>query len=218
LDVPGWPGHLAGQHIDVRLTAPDGYSVQRSYSLAGPADGQRIALTVQVVPNGEVSPFLARDYAVGDPIEIRGPVGGWFVWRPGSGQPVLLVGGGSGIVPLMAMIRARAAASDDAPFRLLYSVRTPRDSYYASELMDRHRRDGVAVSLLYTREAPPQSARTPGRIDVGDVEAVAWPPRSRPRCYVCGPTGFVEVVAGMLVTLGHDEQEIRTERFGPSGG
>src|SRR5918993_567427 len=134
LDVPGWPGHLPGQHVDVRLTAEDGYSTQRSYSMAAPADGDRVEITVQRVADGEVSPYLTEVFATGDPVEIRGPVGGWFVWPATDTRPVLLVGGGSGIVPLMAMMRARTAAGSRAPFRLLYSVRSPEEVYYADEL------------------------------------------------------------------------------------
>jgi ferredoxin-NADP reductase len=219
LQVDGWPGHLAGQHVDVRLTAEDGYSTQRSYSIAAPTEGDRIELTVQLVPDGEVSPFLVRDYAIGDPIEVRGPVGGWFVWQPEQPEPVLLVGGGSGIVPLMAMVRSRQATGRRVPFRLLYSVRTPQDLYYADELRRRDRDDaGLDVTVLYTRAAPDDWPRQPKRLNLADLSAARWPANVRPRCYVCGPTGFVETVAAMLVALGHDEHEVRTERFGPSGG
>jgi ferredoxin-NADP reductase len=231
LDVPGWPGHLAGQHVDVRLTAPDGYSAQRSYSLAAPAgpgagagaDPGRIELTVQRVPGGEVSEYLAGPYAVGDPIEVRGPVGGWFVWRERQPEPVLLVAGGSGIVPLMAMVRARAAAGSRAPFRLLYSVRAPEEVYYAGELRRRGRDvtgadAGLDVGYRYTRRAPDGWPGRVGRVRVADVNDAGWPPAFEPACYVCGPTGFVEAVADILVALGHDPRRIKTERFGPSGG
>jgi len=219
LRVDGWPGHLAGQHVDVRLTAEDGYSAQRSYSVASPASGDEIELTIQRLPNGEVSPFLVRDYAIGDPIEVRGPVGGWFVWRPEDTDPVLLVGGGSGIVPLVAMVRARRAAGSRVPFRLMYSVRTPGDVYYAQELRTRARDDlGLDITVCYTRVAPAGSRRPPHRLSRVDLVSAGWPAQFRPRCYVCGPTGFVESVAGMLTALGHDERQIRTERFGPSGG
>lgn len=205
--VPGWPGHLAGQHVDLRLTAEDGYTAQRSYSLAAPADGDVIELTVQVVPAGEVSPYLADDMQVGDALEVRGPLGGWFVWRPAQSEPVLLVAGGSGIVPLMAMRRAGPAA----PFRLLYSTRTPADVFYADELT------GDDVAILYTRKTPIDSRRPPHRLDAADL-ALGWPAERRPTCYVCGPTPFVETAANLLVRAGHDPDRIRTERFGPTGG
>jgi ferredoxin-NADP reductase len=216
LDVPGWPGHLAGQHVDVRLTAEDGYSTQRSYSLAAPADGERIELTVQKVGDGEVSPYLTEVFSIGDPVEVRGPIGGWFVWRPTDPEPVSLVAGGSGIVPLMAMIRARRAAGARTPFRLLYSVRTPAERYYAEELRG-IALTGVDVSFVYTREAPEGWPREPRRVGVADVNSAGWPASFEPACFVCGPTGFVETVADILVALGHDVRRIKTERFGPSG-
>jgi ferredoxin-NADP reductase len=212
-DVPGWPGHLAGQHVDVRLTAEDGYTAQRSYSLAAPADGDKVELTVQDVPDGEVSPYLTGVLSLGDPVEIRGPVGGWFVWRPADPAPVLLVAGGSGIVPLMAMVRAHRQARSRTPIRLVYSVRTPADRYYAEEL-----RPGLDVTHLYTREAPAGEARKPGRLTIVDLNAHGWPADFAPDCFVCGPTGFVEKAAGILVNLGHAANKIKTERFGPSGG
>jgi ferredoxin-NADP reductase len=208
-DVPGWPGHLAGQHVDVRLTAADGYSTQRSYSLAAPDE---VELTVQRVPDGEVSPYLTDVFGVGDAVEIRGPVGGWFVWRTSATRPVLLVAGGSGIVPLMAMIRARRLAGNTAPFRLLYSVRTPGDRYYADEL--RRPEPGLDVTHIYTRGAPDGWPRPPGRLTAADV-GTDDPDRD---CFVCGPTGFVEAAADMLLALGHDPGRIKTERFGPTGG
>ncbi|HEY3506549.1 MAG TPA: ferredoxin reductase [Actinocatenispora sp.] len=215
-DVPDWPGHLAGQHVDVRLTADDGYQAQRSYSLAAPADGDRVLLTVQRVSDGEVSPYLTDTIRPGDPVEVRGPVGGWFVWRPDGTAPVLLVAGGSGVVPLAAMVRARRAAGSRVPFRLVHSVRTPADRYYAAELAAPL--DGVDVAYVYTRETPDGWPRPPGRIGVADVNTHGWPPDLAPECFVCGPTGFVEAVANMLVALGHDPRHIRTERFGPTGG
>ncbi len=217
-DVPGWPGHLAGQHVDVRLTAADGYSAQRSYSIAAPADGQRVELTVQRVPDGEVSPYLTGALAVGQSVELRGPVGGWFVWRPTDTAPVLLVGGGSGIVPLMAMVRARRAAGSRSPFRLLYSLRSPADLYYAAELRERARSDaGLDVVRQFTREAPDGWPGSPRRLGVAEINSAGWPPALEPVCYVCGPTGFVETVADALVALGHPAGRVRTERFGPSG-
>ncbi len=216
LDVPGWPGNLAGQHTDVRLTAEDGYTAQRSYSLGSSGDGERIELTVQRVEDGEVSPYLTDVFAVGDPVEVRGPIGGWFVWRPSDPAPVLLVAGGSGIVPLMAMIRARRAAGAKTPFRLLYSVRSPAELYYADELRGAAL-SGVEVSYVYTRSAPDGAARAPGRIGVADVNTGGWPASFEPACFVCGPTGFVEAVSDMLLALGHDPRRVKTERFGPTG-
>ncbi|MEU6038648.1 ferredoxin reductase [Actinomadura sp. NPDC047616] len=215
-DVPGWPGHLAGQHIDVRLTADDGYSAQRSYSIAAPADGDRVELTVQAVADGEVSSYLTGGLSPGDPVEIRGPVGGWFVWRPTDTAPVLLVAGGSGIVPLMAMIRARRQAGSRTPFRLVYSVRTPADRYYAAEL--RRPEPGLDVTHVYTRQVPEGWPRPPGRLTVADLNSGGWPAEFAPDCFVCGPTGFVETAADLLLSLGHAAHRVKTERFGPSGG
>jgi ferredoxin-NADP reductase len=218
LDAPGWPGHLPGQHLDVRLTAPDGYTAQRSYSIASPSDGDRVELTVQQVADGEVSPYLGEVFAAGDQIEIRGPVGGWFVWRDTDTAPVLLVAGGSGIVPLMAMVRARSAAGSRAPFRLIYSVRSAGDGYYADELRRRVRDDGLDLRYVYTRRAPAGWPEPPGRLDVAMLNADGWPAGLAPACFVCGPTGFVESVADNFVALGHEPGRIRTERFGPTGG
>jgi ferredoxin-NADP reductase len=205
---------VAGQHVDVRLTAEDGYQASRSYSLAAPADGDRLEITVQRLSDGEVSPFLTDGLAVGDPVEARGPFGGWFVWRPDDSGPVLLVAGGSGIVPLMAMIRARAGVSR-APFRLVYSVRTPDDRIYASELRRRVAEDGgLDVAWVHTRIAPDGDPRPPGRLRAEDLTAHGWPPDFEPTCYVCGPTGFVEAAATLLTGAGHDPARIRTERFG----
>ncbi|PZG17343.1 oxidoreductase [Micromonospora craterilacus] len=218
LEVPGWPAHLPGQHVDIRLTAPDGYQAARSYSLAAPADGDRIELTVQRVPDGEVSPFLIETYREGDPVEVRGPVGGWFIWRPAQTEPVLLVAGGSGVVPLMAMVRARRAAGSRAPFRLIYSVRTPTDVFYADELRRRVRDDaGLDVAYVYTRQAPEGWRGEPHRLSLADVNTHGWPPDLEPLVYVCGPTGFVETVSDLLVGLGHPARRVRTERFGPTG-
>lgn len=218
-DVPGWPGHLPGQHVDVRLTAEDGYSTQRSYSIASSADGERVELTVQRVDDGEVSPYLSEVLSTGDPVEIRGPVGGWFVWSPDDSRPVLLVAGGSGIVPLMAMIRTREVAGVRAPFRLLYSVRAPDERYYAAELRRLERAgDGLDVAYVYTRAGPEGWTRPVGRIDTEDIAAHGWPPDFEPVCFVCGPTGFVETVTNILTSHGHDPNLIKTERFGPTGG
>ena len=217
LEVPGWPGHLAGQHLDVRLTAPDGYQAARSYSLAAPAEGERVEITVQAVPDGEVSSFLVGDAVSGDSVEVRGPVGGWFVWKPEDSGPVLLVAGGSGVVPLMAMIRTRDGMND-TPFRLIYSVREPEDRIYDHELRRRATEDGgLDVTVVYTRTAPEGEPRPTGRISIDDLISHGWAAEQEPTCYVCGPTGFVETVANLLIFLGHDSSKIRTERFGPSG-
>ncbi|WP_243717082.1 ferredoxin reductase [Actinomadura darangshiensis] len=204
-DVPDWPGHLAGQHVDVRLTAEDGYTAQRSYSLSAPG---RVELTVQRIPDGEVSPYLTDVIRVGDPVEIRGPVGGWFVWRPDSGRDVLLVAGGSGIAPLMAMIRARRLAGSGARFWLVYSTRTPDDVYYADEL--RRSDPGLDVTHVYTRLAPEGWPRPPGRLAPADFEDGP----ADCDCFICGPTGFVESAADLLLARGHDPRRIKTERFG----
>jgi ferredoxin-NADP reductase len=216
LEVPGWPGHLPGQHVDVRLTAPDGYSTERSFSIASPSsDGGMVELTVQRVPDGEVSTYLTDIYQIGDPIELRGPVGGWFVWRQALAAPVLLVAGGSGVVPLMSMIRVRGAIRGRQPFRLIYSVRTPQDAVYADELARRVRDDpGLDVRYVYTRKTPEGWPEPPRRIGVATVNTYGWPPEFGPDCFVCGPTSFVETAADILVALGHDPQKIKTERFG----
>ena len=216
LELPDWPGHLPGQHVDVRLTAPDGYSAERSYSIASAWTGDgRVELTVQEVEDGEVSTYLVEDLKAGDLLELRGPVGGWFVWRERQTAPVLLVAGGSGLVPLMAMIRVRGAVRGRQPFRLIYSVRTPADILYADELARRVRDDaGLDVRFVYTREVPAGWPEPPKRISVATVNTYGWPPDFQPDCYVCGPTSFVEATANILVALGHDPKKIRTERFG----
>lgn len=231
-DVPDWTGHLPGQHVDVRLTAEDGYSTQRSYSVASAPGGDRVELTVQRVADGEVSPYLADDLELGDAVELRGPVGGWFVWDPADADPtpVLLVAGGSGIVPLMAMIRTRRQYGSRTPFRLVYSVRTPEDRYYLAELeRDAHDDPGLDIDFVYTRRAPEGWSRLPGRLTAADLETGAGletatdlktadrSDRARQTCFVCGPTGFVETAADLLVGLGHDPARIKTERFGPTG-
>ena len=218
LKVPGWPGHRAGQHVDVRLTAADGYSAQRSYSIASAPDGDHLELTVQRLPDGEVSPYLGQILAAGDRLELRGPIGGWFVWEPGP-APVLLVAGGSGVVPLMAMVRTRAATGTHSPFRLAYSVRGPDDALYAAELAERQRRDdGLQIDYVYTRTTPAGWPVPPGRIGAAALTTPGWAPDRSPAVFVCGPTGFVEAVANLLVNAGHDPRAIKTERFGPSGG
>jgi ferredoxin-NADP reductase len=216
LDIPDWPGHLAGQHVDVRLTAPDGYSAQRSYSIASAwADGGKVELTIQRVEDGEVSTYLTDILKVGEQIELRGPVGGWFVWQETQTAPVLLVAGGSGVVPLMAMIRARGQVRGRQPFRLVYSVRTPADVCYAGELARRVRDDpGLELHYVYTRETPEGWPEPAKRLGLATLNTYGWPPSFEPDCFVCGPTSFVETAADILVALGHDSRKIKTERFG----
>ena len=216
-DVPGWPGHRAGQHVDVRLTAEDGYQAERSYSIASASDGTRVALTVQRLEDGEVSPYLTDELRPGDKIELRGPIGGYFVWEPSEGGPLVLVAGGSGIVPLMAMIRTRAAADDDTETRLLYSTRSQGDVIYRDEL-ERLSGNGLTVVHTLTDSQPPGWTSYARRVDAGMLAEVTPAPAERPRFYVCGPTPFVEAVAESLVQLGHDPRAIKTERFGPTGG
>lgn len=219
LDVSDWPGHLAGQHVDVRLTAPDGYSAVRSYSIASAPDSERrVQITVERLPNGEVSPYLTQEVAVGDRLELRGPIGGWFVWRAQQAEPVQLIAGGSGIVPLMAMIRSRTSAGSTAPFRLLYSVREPASVFYRDELkaLADHNRS-VTITYAFTRVVPKDWPRPPGRIDAALVASSTWPSNLGPTCYVCGPTAFVENVTDLLTALGNDRARIRTERFGSTG-
>jgi ferredoxin-NADP reductase len=215
-DVPGWQGHRAGQHVDVRLTAEDGYQAQRSYSIASAPDGTRIGLTVERLEDGEVSPYLTEELRSGDQIELRGPVGGYFVWEPSHGGPLLLVAGGSGIVPLMAMIRLRTTAGSDADTRLLFSSRGWEEVIYREEL-ERLNSDGLRVVHALTRSQPPGWTGYARRVDTGMLGDVGPGPAERPRVYVCGPTPFVEAVAEALVQLGHDPRAIKTERFGPTG-
>jgi ferredoxin-NADP reductase len=222
LDVPDWPGHLPGQHVDLRLTAADGYSTQRSYSIANASEPGRVELTVQRVPDGEVSPYLTELAEPGDQFELRGPIGGYFTWSPAEPAPVLLVGGGSGIVPLMAMIRTRSVAGSRAPFRLIYSSRGPDDVIYAAEL-DRLAAAGVTasgieISYVYTRSTPVGWPNPPGRLDRAALAAAGWSPDREPLAFVCGPTGFVETASSLLVEQGHAANRIKTERFGPTGG
>jgi ferredoxin-NADP reductase len=219
LEVPDWAGHVAGQHVDVRLTAPDGYSAVRSYSIAsGPNVDRRVELTVERFPDGEVSPYLTQELAIDDPLELRGPIGGWFVWRVHQTESIQLIAGGSGIVPLMAMIRSRASAGSTAPFRLLYSVREAEAVFYRDELKALTNNDeGVSLTYAYTRVAPKDWSRPPGRIDAALITNATWPSNLGPTCYVCGPTSFVETAAGLLIASGHSADKIRTERFGPTG-
>jgi ferredoxin-NADP reductase len=219
LEVPDWPGHVAGQHVDVRLTAPDGYSAVRSYSIASaPNSERRVQITVERLLNGEVSPYLTQEVIVGDRLELRGPIGGWFVWRRQQTEPVQLVAGGSGIVPLMAMIRSRASAGSTVPFRLLYSVREPGAVFYRDELRVLSAQErSIMVTYAYTRTVPKDWPRPPGRIDAGLIADTTWPADVGPTCYICGPTPFVETVANLLTASGNDRDKIRTERFGPTG-
>ena len=218
LEVPDWDGHLPGQHLDVRLTAEDGYRAERAYSIASSPDGGRIELAVERLEDGEVSPYLAGELRPGDQLELRGPVGGYFVWEPGRGGPLLLVAGGSGVAPLMAMVRYRAATGREVPARLLYSSRTEEDVIFREEL-DRlaDAGDGLTVTHALTRAQPPGWAGYARRIDAVMLEEVGWRPGERPLIYVCGPTRLVEAVAGDLVALGHDPVRVKTERFGPTG-
>jgi ferredoxin-NADP reductase len=219
LEVRDWPGHVAGQHVDVRLTAPDGYSAVRSYSIASaPNPERRVELTVERLPDGEVSPYLTQEVAVGDRLELRGPIGGWFVWRPEQAEPIQLIAGGSGLVPLMAMIRSRALAGSTAQFRLLYSVREPGAVFYCDELQALSDKDHSAgLTFAYTQVTPKNWPRPPGRIDAALIANTSWPANLSPTCYVCGPTSFVESAAGLLIGSGNSPDKIRTERFGPTG-
>jgi ferredoxin-NADP reductase len=216
-DAPGWPGHRAGQHVDVRLTAEDGYQVERSYSIASAPEDPHLALTIERIDDGEVSPYLADDLRPGDELELRGPIGGPFTWRAEDGGPLLLLAGGSGIVPLMAMLRHHEAAGSDADARLLVSARTRDDLLYREELTRHAARAGVRVQVTLTRARPDGWDGGAGRVDAPMLAALGPPPETRPRAYVCGPTPFVEHAADLLVALGHDPAEIRTERFGPTG-
>jgi ferredoxin-NADP reductase len=220
LQVSDWPSHVAGQHVDVRLTAPDGYSAVRSYSIASPPSAEgRIELTVERLPEGEVSPYLTQGLAIGDRVELRGPIGGWFVWRSQQTEPIQLIAGGSGIVPLMAMIRSRASAGSTVAFRLLYSVREPGAVYYRDELQAiSNRADSITLTYAYTRATPKNWPRPAGRVDASLIAEVTWPSKLTPTCYVCGPTSFVESTAALLVACGNHPDKIRTERFGPTGG
>ncbi len=208
-DVPGWPGHRAGQHIDVRLTAEDGYQAERSYSIASAPDSTRVALTVQRLEDGEVSPYLTDELRPGDKIELRGPIGGYFVWEPSEGGPLMLVAGGSGIVPLMAMIRTRAAAGNDTE---------TRDEVIYRDELERLSGNGLTVVHALTDLQPPGWTSYARRVDAEMLAEVAPRPAEQPRFFTCGPTPFVEAVAEALVRLRHEPRAIKTERFGPTGG
>lgn len=216
LDVPGWPGHRAGQHLDIRLTAEDGYRAEREYSIAS-APGEPVAITVERLVEGEVSPYLTEELRVGDLIELRGPVGGYFVWDPAeNGRPLLLVAGGSGIVPLRSMLRHRERTGSGVPVRLLYSSRSLADVIYRAELEETT--DGVDVVHTLTREPPPGWTGYSRRVDAEMLAEIAWPAADDPHTFVCGPTSFVETVARGLVDLGYAPQRVKTERFGATGG
>jgi ferredoxin-NADP reductase len=230
LRVPGWSGHLPGQHVDVRLTAEDGYTAQRSFSLAEPSSNGRLAITVDLVPHGEVSPYLVGAMEIGDQLDVRGPIGGWFVWQPGSpqptGEPILLIAGGSGVVPLVTMLRARNKALDPTRMLLVYSLRDPEDLMYAHDLegLQAHEgqaspgTDGVEARLVYTRHAPPGSPRSVGHLTAADLHLPgAWDAALASRVYLCGSSGFVEHATNLLHAVGYSDQHIRIERFGPSG-
>ena len=212
LAVDGWPGHVAGQHLDVRLTADDGYTAWRSYSIASAPEDALVALVVQRVDDGEVSPYLTQDVLEGDVLEVRGPLGGHFVWRSALGGPVQLVAGGSGVAPFLSMVGHHQRSGSDADVRLLYGVRSPAEAL-GTELLGRVG-PGVRVTYAYSREAPAGWSGLSGRIDEAVLAEHAHPPSSSPQVFVCGPTGFVEAVAGALVHLGHLPSSIKTERFG----
>ena len=216
LDVPEWAGHRAGQHVDVRLTAEDGYQAQRSYSIASAPEDERLAITVELIDDGEVSPYLVEELEVGDAFEVRGPIGGYFVWDPADGGPLLLVAGGSGVVPLRSMLRHRRRSGSDVPTRLLYSARMLDDVIYRGELAEADH--GLEVTLTLTRSQPPGWTGHARRVDAELLREVVWPSSEEPRTFVCGPTSFVEAVAGALVELGHDPARVKTERFGGTGG
>ena len=215
LEPPDWAGHRAGQHLDVRLTAEDGYRAERSYSIAS-APGERLAITVERLDDGEVSPYLTEDLQVGDELELRGPIGGYFVWEPGDDSPLTLLAGGSGVVPLRSILRYRLSTGSAVPARLLYSARTLPDVIYHDELGQHH--DGVQVSYTLTRSQPPGWTGHTGRINADLLANVAWPAEASPVAYVCGPTSFVETAAAGLVGLGYPPERVKTERFGATGG
>jgi ferredoxin-NADP reductase len=222
LDVPGWPGHLAGQHVDVRLTAEDGYQAQRSYSIASPPTQETLAITIERLDDGEVSPYLTDALALGDRLELRGPIGGYFVWEPSLRGPLFLIAGGSGIAPLMAMLRTRAVAGDavrmTAPATLLYSSRSLDDVIYRDEVTELAAWDPtLRVVQTLTRAQPPGWTGFARRIDADMITEVGPAAALAPHIYICGPTALVESAANILVELGHDPARVKTERFGPTG-
>jgi ferredoxin-NADP reductase len=218
LALPMWPGHRAGQHLDIRLTADDGYQAVRSYSIASPPEEQHLEVTIERLEDGEVSPYLVDEVRTGDPLEIRGPIGGYFVWETALGGPLFLVGGGSGIVPLMAMLRHRVATQSEVAITLLYSVRSPEQVIYRAELEDLAAHPGIAVLYTYTRTQPPGWTGYRRRIDQAMLADVAPGRDQQPRIYICGPTPLAEGVANALVALQYEPERIRIERFGPTGG
>jgi ferredoxin-NADP reductase len=213
--LPDWPGHHPGQHLDLRLTADDGYTAEREYSIAS-APGEPLAITVERLDDGEVSPYLTQDVRAGDQLELRGPVGGYFIWEPAYGGPLLLVAGGSGIAPLRAILRHRERTGSTVPTRLLYSARSLPDVIYRDELDSYH--DGVQVTYTLTRSQPPGWTGHSGRVNAGLLAEVAWAADADPLTFVCGPTSFVEAVAEALVGLGYPPARVKTERFGATGG
>jgi ferredoxin-NADP reductase len=216
LDVPGWERHRAGQHIDVRLTAEDGYQAQRSFSIASAPEDDHVAITVEEIEGGEVSPYLTEEVRAGDELELRGPIGGPFTWAVADGGPLLLVAGGSGLVPLMAMLRHRAAHASTVEARVLISVRTPVDALYRDELLALEPRANLDVRWTYTRSPAPEPGGWTGRVDAAMLAALGPPADAAPHVFICGPTGFVEHAAELLVAAGHDPLRVRTERFGPT--
>ena len=217
LELPGWGGHRAGQHVDVRLTAEDGYQAQRSYSLASAPDESGLMLTVQRLEDGEVSPYLVDVLEPGDPLELRGPIGGYFVWEAALGGPLLLIGGGSGIVPLRAIVEHHAAIGSQVPLRMLHSARSQEDLIYRAEFERLAGTGELELDVALTRAWPQEWQGHRGRVDAQLLARVAWEPAARALVYVCGPSGFVETVANTLVELGHEAGRVRTERFGPTG-
>lgn len=217
LNVPDWPGHRAGQHVDIRLTADDGYQAQRSYSIASAPEDDHLMFTVERLEDGEVSPYLVDDLGTGDELELRGPIGGYFVWEESLGGPLLLVAGGSGLVPFRSMLRHHRAVRSTVPVRLLCSARSFPLLIYRDELMQIAAYDDIDVSVTLTREQPNGWRGYRHRIDRELLAEVAWPPNERPLAYVCGPTGFVETATSALVALGHEPGRIRAERFGGTG-
>ena len=217
-ETTAWPGHTAGQHVDIRLTADNGYQAQRSYSIASPAGrAPRVELTVECVSGGEVSPFLIEELRAGDTIELRGPIGGYFTWNPGISLPLMLIAGGSGVVPLMSMLRTRSQAGSKVPAKLLYSARSVEDIIYRGELELAANRDGFDLVHTLTRGAPAGWKGQTRRVDRDMLAQYGFQPAEEPQIFVCGPTSFVETVADQLVSLGHGESAIKTERFGPTG-
>jgi ferredoxin-NADP reductase len=221
LNVPAWPGHRAGQHVDIRLVAEDGYSAERSYSIASAPESESVELTIERLDDGEASPYLCDVLHAGDGLEVRGPIGGYFVWSTQQAGPLLLIAGGSGVVPLMAMLRHRAHADamarEMAPARLLYSARSWDDVIYKDELRELGEKSGAAITYTLTREAPRDWRGLTRRVDRAMLEEIGWPVSDMPNIFVCGPTPFVEAVANVLVELGHEPSRVRTERFGPTG-